>query len=698
MSNIKFTLATCIRNEGPYILEWYLYYKELGVDNFVVYSNDNTDGSDKLLSLMHSMKLIDWRPRTLAEGESPQITAYQDLSQELFDNPESENHYLAWLDMDEFLVLHKHDSLHELIKEFKYPDGLVLSWKHFGSSGINCYSDAPTIDKFILSSSSNNQNKLFKTISRVDRSLYKSINNHHPIPHKGSNPNIIYATAKMVTFPDHYLNGGNPVRDDDALFYYDVCQLNHYAIRSKQEFEWKRRRGNGRLALNADRKHFLDGYFYKHDSNEEVDYTAKEKYSQKLKEAFNSLPYELLSVHNSIIEILKYTYGKDSGDVIDQEKIKIKFHRAKGISFTSKFSLDTNKISLTPGREVSVGGVFVLDSEDVKIEGVRICNDDILKHGVIDLPSPGMRNQYRSKFNSSSARFSFQFCSHLDLSDTKLFIDLSNGDEVFCGEFKVIQNSQPVLKSFSHELEFFKLAGFIKKIASDKPVLYIANKGNFGDALIRQGAIAFFNKHHIEYKELKKDYIFSDDFDYSKYKDYLCIYGGSGAWCAVTPGAKDIVNNLASLFTEVIVLPSTYEISGKWSNVHLWSRGNKESFYKSSGHFCHDMAFSLPRLSCTGGSGDGFFYRNDKEASGKMIHPLSNRDISFEGNSYSEISPFFDAIAKYENIYTDRLHVAIAACLLDKEVFLSSSSYFKIREIYQSSLFGFFKNINFVEV
>ena len=55
---MKFHLATCVRNEGPYLFDWIIYHRALGFDTATVYSNDNTDGSDELLSFLQQRGLV----------------------------------------------------------------------------------------------------------------------------------------------------------------------------------------------------------------------------------------------------------------------------------------------------------------------------------------------------------------------------------------------------------------------------------------------------------------------------------------------------------------------------------------------------------------------------------------------------------------------------------------------------------------
>jgi len=72
-------------------------------------------------------------------------------------------------------------------------------------------------------------------------------------------------------------------------------------------------------------------------------------------------------------------------------------------------------------------------------------------------------------------------------------------------------------------------------------------------------------------------------------------------------------------------------------------------------------------------------------------------DISLKGSHLSSVYPFIDSIAKYGIIHTDRLHVAIAGCLLGLEVHLYPNSYFKNKAVYLSSIEGYYDNVFFHE-
>lgn len=306
---MKFTLATCVRNEGPYLLEWVAHYKLLGFDRIVIFSNDNDDGSDELLSAMQKAGLIEWRPRTLAPGESPQLSAFKAFSKELFE--EAADGYLAWFDCDEFLILKTHQSVKELLDYFHNPDALFINWKHFGSANQSHYQNELTLHRFLHCDSTTEHNKFGKSIARIDPSLFSFISNHRPIPRTDEAwGRIIYATKQTedIAVNQEVIYGKHPKTLSSAPIFHDVCQLNHYAIRSKEEYQWKSIRGNGRQALDSEKIHFKHSYFAIHDLNKETDTLASEKYASAIKSFFNNLPVDLQDLHNNLLVSLVNRY------------------------------------------------------------------------------------------------------------------------------------------------------------------------------------------------------------------------------------------------------------------------------------------------------------------------------------------------------------------------------------------------------
>ena len=238
----------------------------------------------------------------------------------------------------------------------------------------------------------------------------------------------------------------------------------------------------------------------------------------------------------------------------------------------------------------------------------------------------------------------------------------------------------------------------IKEKARKGPVYYIANPGNLGDSLIRYGAKKFFHDIGLTYTELRS-------FNTSKrhwwpiffQPNATLIFGGGGAWCNLW-NHEDLLKKISKRFKNVIILPSTYEITPNIPNAIFFARDKHESLqYMPDALFCHDMAFYIGNIEADTGKGIGYFFRTDKESSNKITLPDSNNDISLQGDANTPIYKFIDGISKFKIIYTDRLHVSIAACLMGKEVHLYPGSYFKSKAIYLSSLKEYFDNIYFHE-
>lgn len=290
-------LATCVRNEGPYLLEWIAYNKLIGFQKIIVYSNDNTDGSDGLLARLHDHGHIIWRPRLLGEGVSPQASAFEALSEELLRDDSTallrdvqpEYRYLAWFDCDEYLYLRKPglNTIQDLLETYSFPDGLSINWKHFGSSHQSGYGSGLTIDRFQrCAETSFPLNKMMKTICRIDPVLYPGVITQHRPCNRNPCAKIIYPDPALAghEVPAAFIDQGVFASDiPEAMIFHEVCHLNHYAVRSLQEYNMKRGRGNGWDVDLGGRPAYPDDYFAVRDRNELIDASISNEFSDRLR-------------------------------------------------------------------------------------------------------------------------------------------------------------------------------------------------------------------------------------------------------------------------------------------------------------------------------------------------------------------------------------------------------------------------------
>lgn len=239
---------------------------------------------------------------------------------------------------------------------------------------------------------------------------------------------------------------------------------------------------------------------------------------------------------------------------------------------------------------------------------------------------------------------------------------------------------------------FENLRKRLLEVTAGKRVYYQPNPGNWGDGLIRAGTHRFFADAGISYTECKykrlrkpralrkPSWLRSVRRDES-----VLIYGGGGGMCRLWD-ISGYVTYLARHFSHTVILPTTFELQLNLQAGTLFCRDRFESCALTGGEFVDDMAFYLGRQAQTGGQGTGYFFRTDEESAGKMPLPDANRDLSRQHNYMYPPDDFFAALAPFSDIHTDRLHVAIASCLLGKDVTLYPGSYFKNAAVFKSSM------------
>ena len=55
---MRITAVTCVKNEGPFLLEWIAFNRLIGVTDFLFYSNDCTDGTAELLDALAARGML----------------------------------------------------------------------------------------------------------------------------------------------------------------------------------------------------------------------------------------------------------------------------------------------------------------------------------------------------------------------------------------------------------------------------------------------------------------------------------------------------------------------------------------------------------------------------------------------------------------------------------------------------------------
>lgn len=230
-----------------------------------------------------------------------------------------------------------------------------------------------------------------------------------------------------------------------------------------------------------------------------------------------------------------------------------------------------------------------------------------------------------------------------------------------------------------------------KEILSAKDLTFITCGGNIGDDLIWAGTRQLLKP--FEYKEITKDGL-------QGLEGHTALITGSGGWCKAHGSMPKVLPEVEKRFERVIILPSSYDI-GLETVKQALSQTRAKVFarehvsYGMIKNLCdtelaYDCAFFFdftPYKPQGKGKGELLVYRTDGE-SAKQEKPAQNQDISrrLGGNT---LDRWLRTIAGYETVRTDRAHVMVAAAMLGKKVYYSSSNYHKVPGIAKLSLASF---------
>lgn len=239
---MRVLIVTTMRNEAPFLLEWIAHHRAAGVTDFLVYSNDCADGTDRMLDRLDREGVVVHRPRLAAGERSVQWQALADAS----DHPlRRAADWIAVLDCDEFLNLRAPlATIPELIAAAGPADAIALRWRLFGHDGRVAFTDAPVTGQFLSAAPDPCPYPLpasfFKTLFRACR--FDGLGVHRP---------------RAATAPEarRWVDGGGRALPPGLAAAQGrihlwglptgtgLVQLNHYAVRAAESFMIKRDRG-----------------------------------------------------------------------------------------------------------------------------------------------------------------------------------------------------------------------------------------------------------------------------------------------------------------------------------------------------------------------------------------------------------------------------------------------------------------------
>ena len=210
----EIAVLAIFQDEAPYLKEWIEYYKLLGVSHFYLYNNLSEDNYlEVLLPYMetHEVEVFDWpyACNNVNDYDVIQCNAYRDSLQKALGKVK----WLAIIDIDEFFVPVRDNSLIDLLKKYESrPEigGICGVWIFFGTSHVEQIS----ADSLMIEVLQYNGGAV--TPNFWQAGFYKS---------------IVRPERVSYVISPHYCLYKNGIRHEAMP--YDIMQMNHYWTRDE---------------------------------------------------------------------------------------------------------------------------------------------------------------------------------------------------------------------------------------------------------------------------------------------------------------------------------------------------------------------------------------------------------------------------------------------------------------------------------
>lgn len=217
----KIALVTLAHKDELYIQEWIDYHLKLGFDDIHIFQNNwrwETQTTNENVFL-HEFDGQSYKSDEPIWVKNIQAKCFTEFGRKYCDEYE----WVAFFDIDEFLVLKKTNNIKEFIKDYDNHDCLIINWAMFGDNGITDFDENYTSQLKRFTKRQSNLHSQFKSICKLKPNFEHQIH---------------WTNGEWV---DTTLRHGNGPFNHNANS--DVAQLNHYYIRTYPEFLIKRERG-----------------------------------------------------------------------------------------------------------------------------------------------------------------------------------------------------------------------------------------------------------------------------------------------------------------------------------------------------------------------------------------------------------------------------------------------------------------------
>jgi Glycosyl transferase family 2 len=215
----RVALCSVAKSESAYLDEWTDYYLSIGFDRIYIYDNNEQYVLGNWLEKSNKSESVSV---TFFPGEKMQRIAYADCAKKV---RQSNFSWVLFVDIDEFLVLKRHERVDKFLSEYCSDGALAVNWRVFGTSGHLLYKPVPVLKRFQMRLPDDEPLNLFVK-SFVRTSSMKVLPKFYRSPH----------VFPIKEYSNHWDTNGTIVNSSLHKGPTDVAVIHHYKYKSYEEF------------------------------------------------------------------------------------------------------------------------------------------------------------------------------------------------------------------------------------------------------------------------------------------------------------------------------------------------------------------------------------------------------------------------------------------------------------------------------
>jgi hypothetical protein len=229
----KESAAICAIQKGalPYLEEWVDYHLSIGFSTIYILDNSDTFETKQWAAFRNPDQVV----ATHVPGEAMQLKAYQQCASMIQNQQQGrqrqqqqQHDWIAFLDIDEFIVLHKHSTILELLQDVdEQAGGLSLNHVQFEFHNQTTYQPVPVTKRF--------QTRLSKPsdfVKVIARTQFLHEPNVHFMKYKNRDTRTVDTRGFKGGY--HYGLVKKGVMDVASIYHYKTKSLDEYRSRCQR--------------------------------------------------------------------------------------------------------------------------------------------------------------------------------------------------------------------------------------------------------------------------------------------------------------------------------------------------------------------------------------------------------------------------------------------------------------------------------